>query len=230
MHRSTDEFRKNLMQWKGQKKLLEKSLHDLGELRTKIQQDIDDYTEARRIILAVAKETQAEVAAYIESMVTLAVQSVFKERDYRFVVQFVQRKNRTEVELLVRDGEGKEPYYPQDEQGGGLIDIISFALRVVLWSLQPKRSRNVLILDEPFKFTGKYIEMAGAMLKEVSKKLGMQIIMVTHSSELAGVADRAWLVQREGDRSIVRRMDEEGPPLRTRLRRRQSERGSVETD
>jgi DNA repair exonuclease SbcCD ATPase subunit len=176
----------------------------------------------------VARETQIEVAAYIESMVTLAIQSVFQDRDYRFLVKQVQRKNRTEVELMVQDGK-KEPYYPEDEQGGGLIDIISFALRVVLWSLQPKRSRNVLILDEPFRFTGAYVEVAGKMLKEVSQKLGLQIIMVTHSIELANLADRYWTVERNGDRSITRssQEDEGTPALRSKLKRRnRSERPS----
>jgi DNA repair exonuclease SbcCD ATPase subunit len=224
-------YRGIVEKWKTEKGLLEKRL-DQEKKKAKILQDrVEDLTEARMIIMQVAKDTQVEVAAYIESMVTIALQSVFQNRDYRFLVKQVQRKNRTEIELMVQDGE-KEPYYPEDEQGGGLIDIVSFALRVVLWSLQPKRSRNVLILDEPFRFTGGYVEVAGRMMKEVSQKLGLQIIMVTHSTELANLADRYWVVERTGDRSTTRSSAEgEGTPVQKRLKRRnRSEESSGKMD
>ena len=118
-------------------------------------------------------------------------------------MQFVLQNNRPQINLLVQDGEN-EPYIPKEEQGGGLLDIISFALRVVLWSLEKPRSRNILIMDEPFRWTGNLTELAANMMKEISKKLGLQIIMVTHDERLMEIADKSWLCKKEKELSVVK--------------------------
>jgi DNA repair exonuclease SbcCD ATPase subunit len=57
------------------------------------------------------------------------------------------------------------------------------------------RTRNTIILDEPFRFLSEdHQEQAGIMLKEISKKLGIQFLVVTHNPILAEVADRTFNV------------------------------------
>jgi DNA repair exonuclease SbcCD ATPase subunit len=41
------------------------------------------------------------------------------------------------------------------------------------------------------------------MLKEISRKLHLQLIIITHESELIDVADRAYLVEHNGRESKV---------------------------
>ena len=52
-------------------------------------------------------------------------------------------------------------------------------------------------MDEPFRYCGKLTSLAGNMMKEISQKLGIQIIMVTHEDSLSEIADKSWLVRRE---------------------------------
>jgi DNA repair exonuclease SbcCD ATPase subunit len=57
-------------------------------------------------------------------------------------------------------------------------------------------SRNVIILDEPFRFLSEnYQEQAGNMLKEISQKLGIQFLIISHNSILASCADKTFTVQ-----------------------------------
>ena len=78
---------------------------------------------------------------------------------------------------------------PLDASGGGVVDICSFALRLSLWSLN--KNRPVLLLDEPFKHLSRNLHgKALRMLKEVSRKLNVQIIMVSHNEEFVDEADR----------------------------------------
>ena len=104
---------------------------------------------------------------------------------------FVMKRGKTEADLFfVRDGNRVTPL---EASGYGMVDIASFALRVAMWSLQRPRSRNVLVLDEPLKFLSRgYQSKASTMLKEISRKLGLQIIMVSHSQELIESADRVF--------------------------------------
>jgi len=168
---------------------------------------MSDLTEARRIIVEVSKDTLEQFKEYVESLVTTAINSVFPEKGYRFIVDPVVKSNRSEIYLLVQQGD-KEPYIPKDEQGGALLDIISFSLRVVLWSLELPRSRNTLIMDEPFRWSGALTTLAAQMMKEVSHELGLQIILVTHDERLKAIADRSWDVYRGVDGgSVVRQSD-----------------------
>lgn len=159
------------------------------------EKNISNMVEARNIIAEASRMTQEQFKEFVESLITLAIQSVFPDEDYRFIVDFTLQANRPQINLMVQQGD-KEPYIPEEEQGGCLLDIISFALRIVLWSLEKPRSRNVLVFDEPFRWTGDLTERAANMMKEISGKLGIQIIMVTHDERLSEVADRSWHVVR----------------------------------
>lgn len=179
-----------------QKQVLQKQLDNQSSNKHALQNRYDDLVEARRIISEAARSTQLQFQGFVESLVTMAIQTVFPEQQYRFVMEFDLKANRSEINLLVQQGE-KEPYRPEDEQGGGLLDVLSFALRVVMWSLEKPRSRPVFVMDEPFRYCGKLTSLAGNMMKEISQKLGIQIIMVTHEDSLSEIADKSWLVKRE---------------------------------
>jgi DNA repair exonuclease SbcCD ATPase subunit len=179
-----------------QKQVLQKQLDNQSSNKQALQNRYDDLVEARRIISEAARSTQLQFQGFVESLVTMAIQTVFPEQQYRFVMEFDLKANRSEINLLVQQGE-KEPYRPEDEQGGGLLDVLSFALRVVMWSLEKPRSRPVFVMDEPFRYCGKLTSLAGNMMKEISQKLGIQIIMVTHEDSLSEIADKSWLVKRE---------------------------------
>jgi DNA repair exonuclease SbcCD ATPase subunit len=74
-----------------------------------------------------------------------------------------------------------------------------------MWRLQTPPSRPTIVLDEPFKHLSQDLRpKAAEMLKEISSKLGLQIIMVTHDVDLVEAADRLFLVsQRNGISKVV---------------------------
>ena len=159
------------------------------------------HEKARIVITELAKATQDEAKERIEKLVSLAIQSVFDDRDFSFMMKFERKNNRVYATPLVM--EYGEEYDPKEDMGGGIIDIISLALKIVLWHMQDPRKRNVLILDEPFRFTGKLITKAGYMLKFISDKLDLQIIMVSHEDELIDICDWVYRIRRKGTLSSV---------------------------
>jgi DNA repair exonuclease SbcCD ATPase subunit len=96
--------------------------------------------------------------------------------------------------FFVRDGEKIDPL---EAAGVGAVDIATFALRVAAWSMEDPHSRNVIILDEPFRCLSEdFQEQASMMLKELSNKLGIQFIIVTHETTLASYADKVFEVKK----------------------------------
>jgi DNA repair exonuclease SbcCD ATPase subunit len=67
------------------------------------------------------------------------------------------------------------------------------------------RTRNTIILDEPFRFLSEdHQEQAGNMMKEISRKLNLQILYITHNPILAEVADRTFNVSIKKGISFVK--------------------------
>lgn len=137
------------------------------------------------LVQITAKETQEQLKFRIEPIVQEALDAVFP--GYRFVVDYEDKNDRTEaVMYLEEDG---EPFDPLEDNGGGLADVLAFALRLVAWSLG--KSDPVLFLDEPGKnVSNAYRPIMMEMLSGLSSKLGLQTIVITHDTEIIEMADR----------------------------------------
>ena len=185
-------LRNRLEQQKGQKQQLEKTVSILQkELREK-KRSLHWHEQAKEIIRTVGLATQQQLQFHISDITSLALEAVFPD-PYKLKVEFIQRRNKTECDLyFVRDGNRVDPL---TASGVGAVDIAAFALRIASWSMIQPRTRNTIILDEPFRFLSEdYQEQAGMMLKEISQKLGIQFIIVTHEDILAGAADKIFEV------------------------------------
>jgi predicted ABC-type transport system involved in lysophospholipase L1 biosynthesis ATPase subunit len=161
------------------------------------------HEQAREIVREVGLATQQQLQVHISDVTSLALESVFED-PYELVAEFVQRRNKTECDLyFARDGHRMDP---MDSSGYGAVDVASFALRIAAWSMQVPKKRNVIILDEPFKFLDgrtDRIERASLMIKELSDRLGIQFIIVTHNATLADHADKTFRVALRNKKSII---------------------------
>ena len=157
---------------------------------------------ARTIVQNVAEATQNKLEYHISSLVTAALRAVFPD-PYSFELRFVQRRNKTEADLVfIKNGNETDDLL--NTAGGGAVDVASFALRVALWSIT--KSRPVLIMDEAFKFLSVDLQgKASEMLKEISDKLGLQIILVSHLPQIISAADNVIMVENIKGESKIRR-------------------------
>lgn len=188
---------------------LKKIRQKLDELKIEvsiIQNDISDkqldirnnnrelkkYEQAKSIIREVGIKTQEQLQYHISDITSLALEAVFPN-PYKLELEFIQRRNKTECDIFFsRDGNRIDPL---SGSGGGAVDVASFALRIASWSLEVPHSRRTIILDEPMKFVSEeYKDLVSAMIKEVSCKLGLQLIIVTHEPKLTAYADKVFEV------------------------------------
>ena len=149
------------------------------------EQAYRDALKAREVINIVAKDTEQQLEMRITNIVTMALAAVFPD-PYEFKLVFNERRNQTEADLLlVRNGEELSPV---DGAGGGVLDVISFALRIAV--LLMSGYRRVIILDEPFRHLSADLQSkASEMMKMLSDKLGIQFIMVSHEEGIIDCAD-----------------------------------------
>ena len=188
------ELRNRLEQLKGEKNQLLTQIKQYRQQLRELKQQIIQYEKAREIIREVGLKTQQQLQYHISDITSLALEAVFDD-PYTLKVEFVQRRNKTECDLLfVRNGKEIDPL---EASGYGAVDIAAFALRVASWSMKTPKTRNTIILDEPMLSLSEDRQpLASRMLKEISERLGIQFIIVTHKELLTEYADKIFSVSK----------------------------------
>lgn len=158
----------------GQREALENAVNVSKAEIVKLEKRSEDITQAILTVQTLANELQANLTAFFSSCVQSALDIVFPG-SYKFCMEFASRRNQAELDMwLNRNGEKVSAL---DAAGGGVVDVISFALRTCCLLLSKKRP--VLFLDEPFKFIrGEARDRLGELLNLLSVQSHVQIIMV----------------------------------------------------
>ena len=183
------------------------------EAREKRLVEVRDSAEClervRLLLQEAASHAREQGRRQVEFMVTQALQFVFGgDLDFKVVIE--DKRDRPEAEFYVCSNYGGDlrvETAPQDARGGGVVDVISLALRLALLQAFRPPVGGPVILDEPAKHVSEeFSPQVAQFLKSFSQSLGRQVIMVSHNQHLADSADVAYLVEMSQGRSSVRRV------------------------
>ena len=146
----------------------------------------------RMILHASALKIQKEVKDYLDNLVSMALKTVLED-PYQFEAIFETKHNETECRLIFkRDGEERDPL---DSTGGGAVDVAAFALRVAVQRMI--YNRPTLLLDEPFRNVSEDRHpFVTDLLETINKKLGLQLIIITHRNRLTDRADKVITIRK----------------------------------
>jgi len=191
-----DEHKEKLIKLKGIKEQIE------TQIETE-QKDLDDLIENQKLnslaSLFLLSETferrQAQLLA-IENIATSALRQVYgDEYSLKFDTFEEKRKdggNSFKIEIKIispHEGEDMETGL-LGERGGGLIETVSFALRIA--ALKWLNYTGPILLDEAWKSmsTDNKIDEVASFLKDVSVQSDRQVILITHMLDKFGkIAD-----------------------------------------
>jgi len=164
------------------------------------QERASNLEKAREIAQCVLLLTQGRVKTAIEEIVTLALSTVYPELS--FELEYEIKRNQSEATpWIVENG---DRHSPRDEVGGGVLDIVSLGLRLALWALMEPKPANIFILDEPAKFLSRDKQpLFSEMLSQLSKTLGVQILIVSHNNAIIDSADKVYKISQSDGISIA---------------------------
>jgi len=173
----------------GSKKQIQKSLDAVVLSHKQSVRRLKHLEQAQAFLQKVAQDTQEQLKIHVEDIVQLALDAIFPDK-YKFEIQFNISYGKTTAELVFISKQSGHIVDPMIASGGGVVDICSFALRLACWTLSRGIDKTI-ILDEPFRFLSKNIqESAGTLLRELSNRLDIQIILITHMDALMDAADK----------------------------------------
>ena len=191
---------KNREVWEKRLDLAKKEKDDLME-------SINTRVEAIDFIERVASEERLEVKDKVESLITSCLHDVY-DSSYSIEFSYGIKGSRTAVEVfLVRNcSDGMVIRREIDGFGGGVADTISLPLKLIVL-MNDKTFDKILITDEP----GKHLDLEkvprfAKFLKNISEKLGVQIIMSSHHTAMEDYADSVNQITLDGSKSYIERI------------------------
>jgi len=149
------------------------------------------YSKSVELLSFLSEITKQQTKEGFNSLITYALRYVFGE-PYKFSLEFGRRGNYEEVDFKILAPNREEANDPINSEGGGLLDLISLALRIVLLELSRPKNNSFLILDEPCKHLSlQYRPKIGKFFEYISQKTNRQLIIITHFEELKDYADKS---------------------------------------
>lgn len=176
---------------KGELSILRASKARYQEQIASKQVILEYILEAQQLLQQTAQKTQSRLSFHISNFISSNLEAIWGEDAYTFSMEFIEKRNKTEVSMLLHTPEGDVSLDSLNNVrgGGGVLDIVAFGLRIALWSLQSQKQK-VMILDQPLSnLDQEHLPKAGELIKELSDKLGIQFIIINHNPALAEIAD-----------------------------------------
>jgi DNA repair exonuclease SbcCD ATPase subunit len=137
---------------------------------------------------SMSEERQDVLRERIERLVSLGLKAVFQE-PFVFYIKMVPKADQITAQFILLDGHGVEADV-LNSRGGGISAVVGVLLQIVMLSFMRSRVDQVLFLDEALAhLSDEYTTRMGMLLKMLSKRLGIQVIMVTHQPEFMEFAD-----------------------------------------
>ncbi len=178
-----DRFQRDLGVHEERQKKSRELTNQLANLNTKLK--IDELV--LRLLEAIATQGQELIRDRIDKPVTTALRTVYQDNSLAFETEVERSGDRMEVDFRFKKGDRTVTGPILDSEGGGLIDVASFTLRLCLFRLEG--CKGPLVLDEPFRHIDQQaLPRATEFVNTVTTDMGIQVIVVTHSDVVADLA------------------------------------------
>lgn len=192
------------------KDLLIKKRQELTTRQKNLNQDIDTLEKVMLLFQKTSKYAREQGKAQIENLTTRSLRYIFK-KDYSFEINISEKRNLSNADFFVveENENGLVKTRPEISKGGGIVDIVSLALRMSFLENYRPKIEGPLILDEPAKHVSEdYIFDIGDFLLQFSKQMNRQIIMVTHNQHLASLSNNILKVSQEDGISRIEKVQD----------------------
>jgi DNA repair exonuclease SbcCD ATPase subunit len=176
---------------KAQRDTLEQKISEL-------KVDIDVLVKTSAVLKLFLDTLIKDEIENMAGLITFGLKSVFHDQNLTFLPKITKKNDKIHIELKTGVN-GRESEF--GSFGGSVAVIESFLLRVLC--IIKKKMARLIILDETFGSVGDaYIPNTSELICQLCKKLGMDVLLVTHQKEFANAANKVYRVK-ESDKGLL---------------------------
>ena len=154
----------------------------------------------------------------LEVLISYALQTIMDDDTYRFSIK--PRELKTGVVYEFFYSKQGMPEFPLtnpggnavgDTSGGGVKDIVSVMLSIIIPVILDPSSRRFAALDERFKhLSHRYLARVVEVIDFMKAKLGYQFLLITQREELLQAADKAYRVSMVNKETVFTEISAKG--------------------
>lgn len=151
-------------------------------------------TKCIEVFRSVANNRREVLKARLERLLSYGLQVVY-ERPYKLIVEYKKWGAGDRVYLNVDDGIVMNEI--QRFRGGGLVEVTSFLVRLMILAMYKPSQRRLFMIDEPFgAVSNDRLAALSELLQELTKKLNTQLLLVTQNPAMQEHADKIFSVRK----------------------------------
>lgn len=144
----------------------------------------------------------------VERLQSDGLREIFHDQELTVRAEVEEQRGKVSVTLMtqrkLQDGTVVEGVAEQSF-GGSILTMQSILMRITV--IFRRGLRPLLLLDETMHAVAtKYVDRAAKFLSSLCRRLGLDILLISHDEALVGAADRAYYVTYERDRAKFREM------------------------
>lgn len=168
---------------KEKRKAIEYNRMECHELLSDNEVKYANTKEVREISQRFAEHVQTTCYRQLADLVSRCLSAVF-DVPYKLELIPQTKANRMEIEIVLHQGD-KTIGDPMNSVGGGVVDVVSMALRIAAMMLSRPQVNHIIIMDEPFRFVSvEYRPKIKSLIEMLASELNVQFVLVTHDEEL----------------------------------------------
>ena len=142
----------------------------------------------------------------VEKLLSEGLASVFDDQDLWVEANVEVQRGKVSVDLITKQRQPNGTVIDgssSDAFGGAVTTVQSALLRIIV--LLRREMRPLLLLDESLPaFDAHYVHNMSRFLSLLCKRLGMDILLVSHNPALVEAADKAYTIQIKDDASVFK--------------------------
>lgn len=209
LKRNLDLIKQYYAKESGKKEKITEQINENNKKINSIEKEQDLLEKVNILLQKTSQYAREQAKVQVENLVTNCLEYIF-ENETKFKIEMTEayKKQSAEFYVITKTGDEEIKTRPTEARGGGVVDIISLALRISFLQIHRPHIEGPLILDEPAKHVSEeYIFNVANFLKQTSEMFNRQIIMVTHNNHLSAIGTNAYKVELKGTESKVEKLD-----------------------
>ncbi len=182
----------------GEKKSIDENIFRIEKKIERLLENSEELILVDTLLKQTADFSREQASVQIKSIVTSCLKLVFNS-DMEFEIELSQSrgKNSAEFFIIEKQEDNVYKYKIQDSRGGGVIDILSLALRLAFLLKYSPSINGPLILDEPAKHVSEdFIFNVSNFIKKVSEEFDKQIILISHNEHISSIGDKGYRISK----------------------------------
>lgn len=190
----------------GRMQTQQEAVEEIRRAVSALEQQVTLLTYTGTALQQLLKVVSVESLESVEKLVTYGLRTIFADQALTFRIEVTTKRGLQWYEPKILQGSVEAPIL--DAFGGGPATVVAFLLRVLVCrrlGLAP-----VILLDEAFSMVSReYQSNVARLLRELADKLGLVILLVTHTEEFVEFAHHAYRVEETAGGTVFRPIEPE---------------------